>query len=108
MDRTTFESKRKSIETPSRRGSYVEYGEGPVALFVHGVLVNSYQWRHQVAGLIVWGTDDNHFDVKWAHWLAETIPGTRRWAEFEGARLFFPEERWSAFNDERRAHWAIA
>src|SRR5258706_4861271 len=31
--------------------------------------------------LIVWGTDDVYFDVKWSHWLAETIPGTRRRVE---------------------------
>jgi pimeloyl-ACP methyl ester carboxylesterase len=55
--------------------------------------------------LIVWGTDDIYFDVKWSHWLAETIPGTRKRVEFEGARIFFPEERWADFNEELRAHW---
>jgi pimeloyl-ACP methyl ester carboxylesterase len=58
--------------------------------------------------LIVWATDDIFFDVKWSHWLANTIPGTRRRVEFQGARLFFPEERWKEFNDELRAHWAAA
>src|SRR6266436_4093730 len=43
--------------------------------------------------LIVWGTDDVYFDMKWSHWLADTIPGTRRRVEFENARIFFPEER---------------
>jgi len=55
--------------------------------------------------LIVWGTDDVYFDVKWSHWLAATIPGTRRRVELEGARVFFPEERWEQFNKELRAHW---
>ena len=55
--------------------------------------------------LIVWGTDDVYFDVKWSHWLASTIPGTRRRIEFEGARIFFPEERWADFNRELRSHW---
>lgn len=55
--------------------------------------------------LIVWGTDDVYFDVKWSHWLAATIPGTRRRVEFHGARLFFPEERWQEFNQELRQHW---
>lgn len=55
--------------------------------------------------LIVWGTDDIYFDVKWAYWLSENIPGTRRRIEFEGARIFFPEERWKAFNNELRNHW---
>ncbi len=58
--------------------------------------------------LIVWGTDDVYFDVKWSHWLADNIPGARRWVEFKGARLFFPEERSEDFNQELRAHWQIA
>ena len=58
--------------------------------------------------LIVWGTDDVYFDVKWSRWLAETIPGTKRRVELEGARIFFPEERWAVFNDELRAHWQHA
>lgn len=59
----------------------------------------------QAPTLIVWGTDDVYFDVKWSHWLARTIPGTTRRVEFEGARIFFPEERWADFNRELRAHW---
>lgn len=39
------------MDTPSGRIHYAEAGRGPVALFVHGVLVNSYIWRHQLAGL---------------------------------------------------------
>jgi pimeloyl-ACP methyl ester carboxylesterase len=284
MNHTTFESKRRSIETPSGRISYVEHGKGPVALFVHGVLLNGYLWRHQMEALadfrrciavdllahgateskpsqdvssdaqaimleqflealrieqvdlvgndsgggiglifaanhperirslaltdcdvhdnwppeafkgflqmaaqgglpgalekmatdkdffrseqalgfayerpqevmddtidaylrpfltspqrlhdlerflatfdceqtvrvesrlrtlmaptlIVWGTDDIYFPVKWSHWLANRIPGTRKRVEFNGARLFFPEERWRELNDELREHW---
>ena len=62
----------------------------------------------QAPTLIVWGTDDVYFDVKWSHWLAKTIPGTTRRVEFEGARIFFPEERWADFNKELRAHWSGA
>jgi len=58
--------------------------------------------------LIVWGTDDVYFDVKWSRWLADTIPGTRRRVEFEGARIFFPEERSADFNQELRTHWLAA
>jgi len=58
--------------------------------------------------LIVWGTDDVYFDVKWSHWLANNIPGTRRRLEFKGARIFFPEERWKEFDKELRAHWQAA
>jgi pimeloyl-ACP methyl ester carboxylesterase len=62
----------------------------------------------QAPTLIVWGTDDVYFDVKWSHWLAETIPGTRRRVEFSDARIFFPEERSEQFNQELRAHWHAA
>jgi pimeloyl-ACP methyl ester carboxylesterase len=58
--------------------------------------------------LIVWGTDDIYFDLCWSRWLAETIPGTRKRVEYEGARIFFPEERWPDFNRELRAHWQAA
>ncbi len=55
--------------------------------------------------LIVWGTDDVYFDVGWSRWLAETIPGTRKRVELDGARIFFPEERAPEFNQLLRAHW---
>ena len=51
------------------------------------------------------GTDDVYFDVKWSHWLSETIPGTKRRVEFEGVRIFFPEERPEDFNKELRDFW---
>lgn len=59
----------------------------------------------QAPTLIVWGTDDVYFDVRWSHWLADTIPGTRRRVELQGARIFFPEERADEFSRELRAHW---
>jgi pimeloyl-ACP methyl ester carboxylesterase len=55
--------------------------------------------------LIVWGTDDIYFDARWSRWLAETIPGTRRRIELNGAHIFFPEKRSGEFNREVRAHW---
>jgi pimeloyl-ACP methyl ester carboxylesterase len=45
------------------------------------------------------------FDVKWAHWLRDTIPGTRKVIELDGARLFFPEERPDALAEVLREHW---
>ena len=56
--------------------------------------------------LIVWGTDDVYFPVKWAHWLAEAIPGAKPPVELAGARIFFPEERADAFNELLRAQWS--
>ncbi len=55
--------------------------------------------------LIVWGTADDFFDVAWAHWLAETIPGTVRCVELPEAKLFFPLER-PDFTEELRAFWS--
>lgn len=55
--------------------------------------------------LIVWATDDVYFPVQWAHWLAKTIPGAKAPVELQGARLFFPIERASTFNDLLRGHW---
>jgi pimeloyl-ACP methyl ester carboxylesterase len=54
---------------------------------------------------IGWGTDDIYFGLEWGDWLARTIPGTRRHIRFDGARVFFPEERWREFNRELRSHW---
>src|SRR5215468_7075381 len=42
---------KRSVDTSSGRISYTECGAGPVALFVHGVLLNGHLWRHQLAEL---------------------------------------------------------
>jgi pimeloyl-ACP methyl ester carboxylesterase len=42
---------KQSVHTPSGEISYVEQGAGPVALFVHGVLLNSNLWRKQLSEL---------------------------------------------------------
>ncbi len=42
---------RRSVDTPSGKISYLESGSGPVALFVHGVLLNGHLWRHQLGAL---------------------------------------------------------
>jgi len=39
------------------------------------------------------GLKDIFFDVKWAYWLKDAIPGAARVIEVEDARLFFPEDR---------------
>jgi len=39
------------VETPSGRISYASAGSGPVALFVHGVVLNKHLWRRQLAAL---------------------------------------------------------
>jgi pimeloyl-ACP methyl ester carboxylesterase len=74
----------------------------------HTLAVEPQLRKLKAPTLIVWGTDDIYFDVKWSHWLAEIIPGTRRRIEFKDARVFFPEERWIDFNKELREHWQTA
>jgi pimeloyl-ACP methyl ester carboxylesterase len=71
----------------------------------HTVAVEAELRKLNAPTLIMWGTDDIYFDVRWSRWLAEAIPGTRKRIELEGARIFFPEERASEFNREVRAHW---
>lgn len=60
----------------------------------------------EVPTLIVWGTGDAMFGVKWAYQLQEMIPGAREVIEIEGAKLFFPEERPGDLIPHLRAFWA--
>ena len=59
-----------------------------------------------VPTLVVWGTGDEFFDVSWAYWLRDTIPGTTRVVTVDGARLFFPEERPMDLVPHLEQHWA--
>jgi pimeloyl-ACP methyl ester carboxylesterase len=43
--------------------------------------------------LVVWAAADTFFDLRWAYWLRDTIPGVTEVVELEGAKLFFPDER---------------
>jgi pimeloyl-ACP methyl ester carboxylesterase len=61
-----------------------------------------------VPTLIVWGTGDAFFDVSWAYWLRDTIPGTTRVITVDGARLFFPDERAMDLVPHLEQHWAEA
>src|SRR3981081_1836412 len=51
MNGTKSSPIQRRVQTASGRISYTEQGTGPVALFVHGVLLNGHLWRHQLAGL---------------------------------------------------------
>jgi pimeloyl-ACP methyl ester carboxylesterase len=59
----------------------------------------------QVPTLIVWGTGDRFFRVKWAYWLRDIIPGASEVVELDKARLFFPDERAAEFAAALRRHW---
>jgi pimeloyl-ACP methyl ester carboxylesterase len=60
----------------------------------------------KVPTLIVWGTGDPVFNIKWAHRLADLIPGTTNIHTLRGARLFYPDERAAEFLPLLRQHWA--
>jgi pimeloyl-ACP methyl ester carboxylesterase len=64
--------------------------------------------RLEVPTLVVWGTDDEFFDVQWAYWLRDTIPGVTDVVEIDGAKLFFPDERAAELVPHLRRHWAAA
>jgi pimeloyl-ACP methyl ester carboxylesterase len=61
--------------------------------------------RLHVPTLIVWGTGDRFFNVKWAYWLHELIPGANQVVEVPGAKLFFPDERPDELVGPLRAFW---
>jgi pimeloyl-ACP methyl ester carboxylesterase len=67
--------------------------------------VESALARLQVPTLIVWGTGDKFFRLKWAYWLRDTIPGATDVVEIDGARLFFPDERATELTAALRRHW---
>jgi pimeloyl-ACP methyl ester carboxylesterase len=48
MDIETFHASRRFAEVKSGRIAYFEKGQGPAALFVHGVPLNGYHWRHVI------------------------------------------------------------
>ena len=55
--------------------------------------------------LLVWGTGDPFFDLSWARWLRDTIPGVTEIVEIEGAKLFFPDERAADLVPHLQRHW---
>ncbi|WP_433178980.1 alpha/beta fold hydrolase [Actinoallomurus sp. CA-150999] len=62
----------------------------------------------RVPTLIAWATDDEFFDMKWANWLHDTIPGARDLVEIAGGKLFFPHERAAELAPHIRGHWDTA
>jgi len=56
--------------------------------------------------LIVWGTGDPLFKIKWAHRLAHLIPSTVAVHTIDGARMHFPDEHAQQFIPLLCQHWA--
>jgi pimeloyl-ACP methyl ester carboxylesterase len=48
MDIAEFHASRRFADVKSGRIAYFEKGQGPAALFVHGVPVNGYHWRNVI------------------------------------------------------------
>jgi pimeloyl-ACP methyl ester carboxylesterase len=59
----------------------------------------------EVPTLLVWGTADEAFGLKWAYQLRDTIPGVRDVIEVEGAKTFFPFERPDDLAEHLRNFW---
>lgn len=55
--------------------------------------------------LIVWGTNDAFFPLRYAYRLQDTIPGAIDVVTVDGGRLFFPDERAADLVPHLRAHW---
>jgi pimeloyl-ACP methyl ester carboxylesterase len=51
LDIATFHASRRFANVKSGRIAFIEQGEGPAALFIHGVPLNGYHWRHVVGRL---------------------------------------------------------
>jgi pimeloyl-ACP methyl ester carboxylesterase len=48
MDIPTFTSHRRTLSTASGEVAYTEFGSGPAAVFVHGVVTSGALWRHVI------------------------------------------------------------
>lgn len=91
------------LSSPERIDAFQRYWLGfdnKHTTAIHGALQTL-----QVPTLIVWGLQDIFFDVKWAYWLKDTIPGAREVIEVDDARLFFPEDRPEALAGPLLAFW---
>lgn len=59
-----------------------------------------------VPALLVWGTGDVFFDVTWAYWLRDLLPGAETVVEVPGGALFFPDERPAELVEPLRRFWS--
>jgi pimeloyl-ACP methyl ester carboxylesterase len=48
IDIATFHASRRFVDVKSGRIAYFEQGDGPPALFIHGVPLNGFHWRHVI------------------------------------------------------------
>ena len=79
------------LASPQRRDRFHQYWLGFDC--AHTVAIESKLRSLRVPTLIVWALDDIFFELKWAHWLRDMIPGAVAVVEVPDAKLFFPEDR---------------
>lgn len=91
------------VSSEERKAAFNRY----VGMQDHSQLVEieSALRKLEIPSLIVWGTADPFFPVKWAYWLKSALTQARDVIELEGAMLSFPEERAEIFNDQIHAFW---
>jgi len=51
MDVSTFTAQRRMLNTDAGEIAYTEFGDGPAAVFVHGLATNGVLWRHVIGEL---------------------------------------------------------
>ena len=51
MEVSTFLAHRRTLSTPAGEIAYTELGDGPAALFVHGIGTSGLLWRHVIEDL---------------------------------------------------------
>jgi pimeloyl-ACP methyl ester carboxylesterase len=51
MELEQFNDHRTTVTTPAGEIAYVDFGEGPPVLFVHGVVMSSYLWRNVIEAM---------------------------------------------------------
>jgi pimeloyl-ACP methyl ester carboxylesterase len=56
--------------------------------------------------LIVWGSADPFFEIRWAHWLRDALQDVRRLIEIPRGKLFLPLDRPDELAADLLAHWA--
>jgi haloalkane dehalogenase len=94
------------LSSPLRKAQFNQYA---VALEPNPlVAIEPALKRSAVPTRIVWGTNDDLFDVSWARWLDRTLPQSRGVRLVEGGKLFFPEEVPDLIAAEARQLWGVA
>lgn len=81
IDVPAFHASRRFAKTHFGRIAYIERGAGPVALFMHGLPLNGYQWRGALERLSSGGAVSPQTSWAWdiPRWLrTRTLPLQRR------------------------------